>query len=272
MKKSFKKNYVLRAAGVLLLACVLFTSAIGGAAARFTESAPITKQYVRVAAFRVLANDKVLGEVVDAATGDTLEVDLFDTLYSSVDNLSQSQNMTVKQSGDPDSLQETSDPANRPYIIAPGNGGEFIISVTNQSEVPVRYSVGLSGLANDAGIPIEFRAKDGSGWTPWIDWDDSGVAGLTGGGDLTAAGGSSSSAPGEVLFQWRWKYEEGASPETLGNARNQSDTALGVTERDHVAADAQYNEDNMFAAGDAGYQDTSQKLILTVKATAFQLD
>jgi len=242
-----KKNYILRLAGVLLLACVLLIAAMSSIAARYSADTMFAAQSVRVAAFNVLVNGKPIQNV-----GDTLIVDLFDMLYSSVDNLGKNDTMMQLQSAD---SAQTANPAGRAPIIAPGNGGKFTVSVRNLSEVPIRFMVSVEELINTAGIPIEFRAWD-SDAAEWSAWSTAGAKpSISSRGDLDPT----ESLISTVVFEWRWKHVDGASTDLITNPRNMLDTGLGVTEREATKDDA---------AGKLG----SQTLTVKLKAVAAQID
>jgi len=241
-----KKNYFLRAAGALLLAGVLMLGGVSGTVARFTEGAK-APQYARVAAFRVLVDGKVLGE------GDDIRVNLFSTLFSSVDGIDWDSGLSGVAQVNQWAYCEDCDGAYCPDaepVIAPGNGGQFAVDVENLSEVPIMYYISIDGttLENDDEIPVEFRLKDNGGphawtdWEDWEDWKDGSTGELYSDGRLEPGGKTGE----EVLVQWRWKYERGDDP---------GDTKLGVVEQ------------TLFSTGKDG-----QTLSVGIKAMAVQID
>jgi len=241
-----KKNYFLRAAGALLLASVLMLGGVSGTVARFTDGALAANQAVRVAAFRVLFNNEVLGLENDGE----IVVNLFDTLFSSVDGIVESGDFSVNQVNQvvADDAPEKTIP-----IIAPGNGGQIVVGVENLSEVPIKYHVVIDtdSLQNDFDIPVEFRVKDGAIWSEWKPAID---APVTGTGKLGMIAGTDNKY-GEILVQWRWVYELGANPNQIDNARNIKDSGLGIGGQAYFSGD-----------------EDPKMLSVTVKATASQID
>ena len=234
-----KKNYFLRAAGALLLAGVLMLGGVSGTVARFSESAD-AGQYARVAAFRVLVDGKVLG------AGDDIEVNLFTTLYSHVDDVEADDEFDELQKNDSEQELSKNVPVDTP-IIAPGNGGEFAVAVENLSEVPIAYFIGIDGttLQNADGIPVQFRVKDSDG--DWEDWVSTFSTDLSSSGTLGPGLGTAK----EVLVQWRWVYELS----TDINGRDAIDTELGI-------------DGQAFFSGEG----PAKTLSVGIKATAYQLD
>jgi len=261
-KYPLKKNYILRMAGVLLIACVLLISAMSNIAARYSGEAEFAQQYVRVAAFNVLVNGEKL------SFDNEIEVDLFTTLYSSVDDIDENSDFDILQNTDEDDdtdlhtvgpkdwdSSQIASPGERTPVIAPGNGGELVISVVNLSEVPVRFMVSIDELTNTAEIPIELRVKDSAGdWEPWVPFDPAIPLDVSSSGDLTPPHASDShKMEDEVVLQWRWTYGDS---DDLDDPKNMQDSTLGVTERDLTEADP--------LAG--------QELTVKIRATAAQLD
>ena len=235
-----KKNYFLRAAGALLLVGVLLLGGVGGTVARFSESAEATPQKARVAAFRVLVDNKVLGE----SSGGGIDVDLFNAIYThnGIDTYQEND-----YSGISPQTGQAADPSIpvRDPVIAPGNGGQFAVEVENLSEVPIKYTISVDGskMENDD-IPVEFRVKKSDGsWDAWVNYKFTNVISVDG---TLNPGQSASNA---VLIQWRWSYENGLQT-------NEDDTGMGILER---------------AAIDGG-NDGRYQLSVPIKATATQLD
>jgi len=251
-----KKNYFLRAAGALLLASVLMLGGVSGTVARFSESAQAENQTVRVAAFRVLFN----GQVLSSSSSGNMQVNLFNTLYSSVDGIGPTGNLSaVNQTNQ---AIASAAPNQAIPIIAPGNGGQFIVEVENLSEVPIKYDISIDpdSLDNAFGVPIEFRVKDGAIWSQWKPVIDGPLSSSGELGMIAGAGGDNKAT--EILVQWRWVYEKTADPDPdpdpdpnqIDNARNIIDTGLGII-------------------GQSFYSATEGKtLSVGIKATAYQID
>lgn len=94
--------------------------------------------------------------------------------------------------------------------IAPGTGGQVTIGVDNSSEVTAIYSIVLSQVANDAGIPIEY-SLDGSIW-------EKSLANIKVEDQEIAIGAKKNDA---IKVYWRWAYNADGSADA-------SDTAIGI--------------------------------------------
>lgn len=166
-KKSFNKNYGLRVAGLLLLACVLIMNATTGIVARYSENAAFTNQYVRVAAFSFVVTDKPYNgnggwsatqkDIVKAGSS-TFSLALFDYEYKN-----------------PANTVSTVLGKDKALVIAPGTGHgsggghlanipgdppyDFIpIKIQNRSEVPVRFRIVVDSVTMPSNLILMTRA------------------------------------------------------------------------------------------------------------------
>jgi len=180
-----KKNKMMRIASVLLVAVLLSTCAISGTFAKYATSATGTAT-ARVAKWDVKIVEK--GEAAFA-------FDLFETILDS------------------DGTSSETDVATG--LIAPGTSGQFIISLSADSEVTTDYTIDYTVTKSNPSLPIMFSTDGGHTWG-----ND-----LTDVADTLAVGASYT---GDITVQWKWDigddtgtdnvYGDGSTTVTVGVA------------------------------------------------------
>lgn len=136
-----KKNKMMRAAAVLLVAVLLSTCAISGTFAKYTSTTTATST-ATVAKWDVKLEDKAFNE--------TITFDFTET-WTDTDTDSDGKNHVVEKK------------------LAPGTAGSFDLRVTNASEVDAKFYMTFD-FAELAGIPLEYTYKvDGVDYTPAAD-------------------------------------------------------------------------------------------------------
>ena len=102
--------------------------------------------------------------------------------------------------------------------IAPGTGGQFTITVSNSSEVAVRYTMQVTETSNTSNVPIEYSVD---GTTYYTAADFSSVA------TDTLAIGSTTPQSDSVTVYWRWAFTGADSDNYTATQTDATDTALG---------------------------------------------
>ena len=154
-----KKNRTMKVAALLLALTLMTSCFVGGTFAKYATSVNSTDT-ARVALWAFTVGEDDIR---------TFEFDLFDYLDQNVDVNGKRDNEKV---------------------IAPGTEGEFVLDLTNNSEVNATYSLAFD-ITNANNIPIEF-SLDKTEWVAWdeVDFDDA---------DAIAMG---ETVP--VTVYWRW--------------------------------------------------------------------
>lgn len=190
-----KKNKMMRAASALLVATLLSTSVISGTFAKYTSEAS-GNDVARVAKWSFNVGDS------DIVAQNTITFNLFDTVNEA--------DTTTKEDNIKSAKNDT--------VIAPGTGGSFVISLTNNSEVTAKYKIDFKET-NDGNVPIEY-STDNKNWKSSIDDLDVNKANA----DDTALaynGGTTN-----ITVYWRWSYEA-TQPDAARDQSDNGDTALG---------------------------------------------
>ena len=213
VKKSKKKNKV---ASLLLALALILTCGVAGTIAQYQKSLG-GNATATVAKFDVKAG--------------TLQSDIVDLFKNrqdtnaanGADNASGSENVSAQ-------------------LIAPGTGGSVPVTLTNNSEVTVDYSVTAKllsgGVYNDVDsshptvngqtIPLEFALSDAqtiyavqsNEWVKLKDLQTSGL-GTKKSGTLKVNESTTTTSPGLKLY-WRWAINDSGDA-----TRNELDTAIG---------------------------------------------
>lgn len=100
-------------------------------------------------------------------------------------------------------------------IIAPGSGGEYAFTVQNSARFPLKYTMKISD-ENEAGVPMEFRLKQGDSYIAGSDdkWADiSDLAEIT--DDLPHE------SEAAYTLEWRWNGDN-----------DEADTSVGIAAQD----------------------------------------
>lgn len=175
---------------LLLVACMATMCFVGGTFAKYTSTVS-AKDAVRVASWNVKASD-LAGTGVFAAEAAT--VDLFQTYEDT--------NVDVDGEGDE-------------IVIAPGTTGSFKFTLTNASEVTVRYAINYT--VDEKEVPIQWSVDGGTTWTT----------------DLADVAASQSTelafgaAAQTITVQWKWAFE--ANTIETGQS-DVEDTKLGAAQ------------------------------------------
>ena len=201
-----KKNKMMRLAAILLVCVLMTTSVISGTFAKYVSSASGTDT-ARVAKWDVVYKDNVNGGEVDISGNDTVSFDLFNTVYE-VDAATAEEHV-AKGTGT--------------MIIAPGTGGKFALTVTNNSEVDASIKLELSESAH--ALPIEYSLD---GTTYYADFTEINTANAAialkyiGGGTTTK----------DITVYWRWAFTGDQSTNFKTTQTDLTDTAAGVAAQD----------------------------------------
>ena len=98
-------------------------------------------------------------------------------------------------------------------VIAPSSSGEYAFTVQNSARFPLRYCLNISD-ENEAGVPMEFRLKQGENYITGSDWVD-----------VSALSEICSELPYEseaiYFLQWHWAEND-----------DEADTKIGVSAQD----------------------------------------
>jgi hypothetical protein len=187
-----KKTF--RVGGLLLIACLITAAILSGTFAKYTstfagqDTALVAKWDLTIKA----------GDTEFTGDGEQ-ELDLFKHAYDK--NI-------VAGAGDD-------------KIIAPGVDGEFVLSMTNNSDVAAAIEFSITEEEDNAEVPMEYKVDNGE----WVDFDGLATA-LDNELDGTLAVGSEEKT---VKVLWRWAYDDtaqtGSTPAITSN--DATDTILG---------------------------------------------
>lgn len=184
-----KKTF--RIAGLLLILCLITAAILSGTFAKYTS------EYFGQDTALVAKWDLTIKAGDTEFTGDgEQELDLFKHAYDK--NI-------VAGAGDD-------------KIIAPGVDGEFVLSMTNNSDVAAAIEFSITEEEDNAEVPMEYKVDNGE----WVDFDGLATA-LDNELDGTLAVGSDEKT---VNVLWRWAYERG-DDETAITSNDATDTGLG---------------------------------------------
>lgn len=105
--------------------------------------------------------------------------------------------------------------------IAPGTGGKFTVTLTNNSDVAVEYTLALAETENENAIPIEYSLNGSTYVTAANFASASGAKG-------TLNIGSTTPTTKELVVYWRWAYVGTDSTNYQDAQTDETDTALGT--------------------------------------------
>ncbi len=179
-----KNNGLLKFTTFVLLVTMVATSLVSGTYAKYTTERTGTA-VATVAKFSVEDNFSADGE----------SFDLFATVAE------------TDGSG-----TETDVAANR---IAPGTGGKFKVTLTNNSEVTVVAKLTLEEVSNTSNIPIEY-SYDGQNYFTALAFEKEST--------LAMSGATKSS---DVVVYWRWAFDGASSTNYQSSQTDTSDSLLG---------------------------------------------
>ncbi len=216
-----KKSRLFRVASLLLVLCFISTVMISGTFAKYT-SEYVGQDTALVAKWAVEVGVLEGSDVVDL--GDE-NLDLFSHAYT--------ENVLNKEGSD--------------YIIAPGVGGEFVLSVTNNSDVAAGVEFVFTKEDGSANVPMEFSLTSDFMQKYTLNELTEALKGneLGSFANLADASDTANNNTQSTVY-WRWPYE-------VNDELNEADTTLG--------------KDSAAAAVDG----SRTKYILEVTATATQL-
>ena len=129
-----KKNKMMRAAAVLLVAVLLTTCAISGTFAKYVSEGSVTDT-AQIASWNILLN----GEAI----ANNIEFNLIDTIKDS------------------DKLSDENDVATG--VIAPGTSGAGVITLTNDSQVNAKFKMTFDGANAPANMTFTYTYTDDQG-------------------------------------------------------------------------------------------------------------
>lgn len=187
-----KRSPFMRIAGVMLGASLLMICVISGTLAKYT-STKISTDSATVAKWSVKVNN------TDIATADTVDFNLFDTVYEWDTSTTEEQVSTGK--------------------IAPGTGGSFEMKIVNESDVDAKYSIVLTET-NTSGVPIQYSTDK----TTWADNLDPINAAKT---DVEIAKEIGTET---VTVYWRWMFN-GTDAGAHNGQTDLADTSLGTADQ-----------------------------------------
>ncbi len=212
------KNRIFRVSALLLVLCFISTVMISGTFAKYTSEYS-GQDTALIAKWDLDVTDGSHDFAI--SPDDPAELDLFSHAYN----------------------ENIIDTAGENKIIAPGVSGDFILSVTNNSDVAaeVEFSFVVSGSAED--VPIEYSLT--SDFATKYESVDALAAALNALQQFTNLEVAEEPEPDTQTVYWRWSYNP-----TFTGQDDAKDTLLGTT-----------------SASEASRTD----YVLTVTATATQL-
>lgn len=190
-----KKNKVTRLAILVLALAIASMMIVSGTYAKYTSSIAGTATGSVAKWAWTIGNDTITSGA-DVTNGFTLN--LFDTIKD------------TGLSADETDVDETG----ATKLIAPGTGGSFQISLTNDSEVNATYAIALAETDNDDNIPIEY-STDGSTWVT--------AANLSG----VSTTAINMGATANLTLYWRWAFTGATSTNYTETQTDATDTLLG---------------------------------------------
>ncbi|MDD4172314.1 MAG: hypothetical protein PHQ94_08755 [Syntrophomonas sp.] len=207
MKTMTLPKKTFRISALLLVVCMISSVMLSGTFAKYT-STYAGKDTALVAKWDLTMTDGATEFAVspDAAAA---ELDLFSHAYDT--------NIVDQDGAD--------------YIIAPGVDGEFVLSMTNNSDVAADITFDFEKVTGSADVPMEYSLDSG---TTWVILDNLQTALNAENIQLAETGGAVTRT-----IQWRWAYDTaaqaGSTPALASD--DASDTDLGIASADAVDAD-----------------------------------
>ena len=192
----------MRLASFLLIAVLMTTSVISGTFAKYISTAS-GSDTARVAKWDVVYKDNVNGGEVDISGNDTVSFDLFNTVYEA--DATTAEEHVAKGTGT--------------MIIAPGTGGKFAFTVTNNSEVDASIDLVLSASAST--LPIEYSLD---GTTYYDDFTEINAANAA----IALKYISGGTTTKDITVYWRWAFTGAQSTNFTSTQTDTTDTAAGV--------------------------------------------
>lgn len=184
-----KKNNFMRAAGVMLVLCLILSCTVFGTMAKYTSDIEGSDS-AAVAVWKINVGDQDIATVTDPLTFE---------LFS-----------TVKDTAGADEADVAT--GNGVNLIAPGTSGSFDLVIENASQVNAQYTIELTESEGNT-IPLQYSV-DGDNWVDSIeelvmnDLTDNALA---------------MEATETVTVYWQWGFEGGHAGQT-----DLTDTGLGV--------------------------------------------
>jgi len=218
-----KKNYFLRTAAVLLVCGMFGLCIFPGTMSRYIDDlGNAAGTMARAGIFEVLVKDgnEWVSIVRGPAAGNTVNIALYETLQNAYPDAG---GMTpVPDPGAHERVGTATrgaikdDSANDRFLIAPGCGGQFRISVRNFSEVTVAVDVTAGSITGGFTNEIEW----------WVGgaWVSTPPAITSSGSNILAPLDASGAWVSDPVI-WRWRFERGGA--AWANAADQADTNLG---------------------------------------------
>ena len=191
MKTMTLPKKTFRISALLLVVCMISSVMLSGTFAKYT-STYAGQDTALVAKWDLTMTDGTTGFAVSPAVA---ELDLFSHAYDT--------NIVAPDGAD--------------YIIAPGVDGEFVLSMTNNSDVAADITFDFEKVTGSADVPMEYSLDSG---TTWVILDNLQTALNAENIQLAETGGAVTRT-----IQWRWAYD--GTTATAG-ATDASDTTLGI--------------------------------------------
>ena len=182
-------NKFMRAAGVMLVLCLILSCTVFGTMAKYTSDIEGSDS-AAVAVWKINVGDQDIATVTDPLTFE---------LFS-----------TVKDTAGADEADVAT--GNGVNLIAPGTSGSFDLVIENASQVNAQYTIELTESEGNT-IPLQYSV-DGDNWVDSIeelvmnDLTDNALA---------------MEATETVTVYWQWGFEGGHADQT-----DLTDTGLGV--------------------------------------------
>lgn len=187
-----KKSVFMRAAGVMLVMCLILSCAVFGTMAKYISDIE-GSDTATVASWKINVGDQDI-----ATVSDPLVFNLFSTVKDS--------------NGSAETDVTTGDGVK---LIAPGTSGSFAMEIENASQVNAKYTLELTESDGNA-IPLQYSV-DNSNWVDGI--EELSMTELT---DNALA----MNAKETMTVYWRWAFEGG--DDYHGGQTDLTDTGLGV--------------------------------------------
>ena len=184
-----KKNNFMRAAGVMLVLCLILSCTVFGTMAKYTSDIEGSDS-AAVAVWKINVGDQDITTVTDPLTFE---------LFSTVKDTAGAAEADVAT-------------GNGVNLIAPGTSGSFDLVIENASQVNAQYTIELTESEGNT-IPLQYSV-DGNNWVDSI--EELAMNDLT---DNALA----MEATETVTVYWQWGFEGGHAGQT-----DLSDTGLGV--------------------------------------------
>lgn len=221
MSKEKNKN-TFRIGALLLVACLISSVMLSGTFAKYTSE--YAGQDTALVARWSFGSTGGQSGSLEALTDTTEELNLFQHAYDTYINQTGSDGTTTR------------------YIIAPGVGGSFVLTMDYLADVDADVEIALETLAGSASVPIEYSVDGGTTWgtlsnlaealaNKIID-DEASVSESSppaNGFIRIAAVDHDSVTPVEIseTVLWKWRYTKGEEGSAYSSQTDADDTTLG---------------------------------------------